>query len=60
MMASGTDVKQSNWARRSKVQYGQLTRDLNRNQKSIMKQTVYRVIFTDLAKNLRNVNGTVK
>ena len=60
MMASGNDVKQNNWARRTKVQYGQLTRDLNRNQKSIMKQTVYRVIFTDLAKNLRNVNGTVK
>ena len=60
MMASGTDVKQNNWARRTKVQYGQLARDLNTNQKSIMKQTVYRVIFTDLAKNLRNVNGTVK
>ena len=43
MMASGTDVKQNKWARRSKVRYGQLTRDLNRNQKSIMKQTVYRV-----------------
>ena len=43
MMATGTDVKQNNWARRSKVRYGQLTLDLNRNEKSIMKQTVYRL-----------------
>ena len=43
MMACGTDVKQNNWARRSKVQYSQLTRDLNGNQKSIRKQAVYRV-----------------